>query len=58
MKLIVSIIKPGQGEVGKIEIDDPQPGDLEAAMATALEAARLAAPHNTWPLRIDISEVP
>ena len=58
MKLIVSIVKPGQGQLGHVEIDDPQPGDLEAAIATVLEAARRAAPHNTWPLRIHISEAP
>lgn len=57
MKLKVSIIRPGQGELTSVEIDDPEPGDLETLIGTALEAARRAAPGNVWPIQIDIREV-
>jgi hypothetical protein len=50
------VIKPGQGALGDVEIDDATLDDIKDEIGKALDGVDQAAPTNTWTLQIDIRQ--
>ncbi len=58
MLIVVTVIKPGHGPLGHVEIADATAADIKHVIGQASDSAILAAPENTWPLQTDIREAP
>jgi len=55
MKLVVSIIKSGQGILANAEISNPELGHVSMVICNALEAIHRASPlDELWPIFIEI----